>query len=286
MKTSYVYLFSGLLSAAMLVGCGGSSGGGGAADTTVEPTAEITEANKTDLAVAAAEATNNAANAEAPTNAGGFGFKTTVRNVASKALQMPNMETVPNICTSGSVDVTGMDSYETSNIDMNITFNNCVIDDYYETATYNGSVSYTENGNGLTMTYRNFTVTINGETTSINGTMTCDLSYNCTENLTFSGDISGAYSSTTYTTNNMEVSGDDTSGYNVNGSVTHPDHGTISISASGVLFNCTSGVPSAGTITVTASGGVTATVTFNDCSSFTIDYGDVTTTVNWSEYGL
>lgn len=280
MRTSSLYLFSGLLSAAMLVGCGGSGGGGTA---TVEPTAEITDANKADLAVAAAEATNNAANAEAPTDAGGFGFKTTVRNVASKALQMPSYQTVDGICNTGSVNVTGLDSYETSNIDMNITFSNCVIDDYSETATYNGSVSYRENSSGITMTYRNFSVTINGETTSINGTMTCDLSYSCTENLTFGGDISGTYSNTTYTTHNMEVSGDSTNGYNVNGSVTHPSHGTISISASGVKFDCgISGFPSAGTITVTASGGVTATVTFNDCDSFTIDYNGATTTVFWN----
>lgn len=37
MKASYIYLFSGLLSAAMLVGCGGGGGGGGT--TSVAPTA-------------------------------------------------------------------------------------------------------------------------------------------------------------------------------------------------------------------------------------------------------
>lgn len=174
-----------------------------------------------------------------------------------------------------------MDSYDSMNIDLDMTFNNCVISDSFETATYNGSASYTEDGNGLTLTYRNFSVTINGETTSINGTMTCDLNYNCTENLTYGGDISGTYSNTTYTTSNMEVTGD-ASGYNVNGSVTHPEHGTVTISATGVTFNCTGGYPGTGEITVTASGGVTATITFNDCDSFTIDYDGTTTTVFWN----
>lgn len=281
MKASYVYLFTGLLSAAMLVGCGGGSSGGGSSTPTA-PTAEITNENKTDLAVAATEAAKSATTADAPTSVGGFGFKTTVTNIANKARQMPNQELVPGVCSSGSVDVTGIDTYDTMNIDLDMTFNNCVISDSFETATYNGFVSYADNGNGFTATYRNFSVTVNGETTSINGTISCDASYtNCTENLTFGGSISGTYSNTSYTTSNMEVTGD-ASGYNVSGSVTHPTHGTVSISATGVTFNCTGGYPGAGEITVTAGGGVTATVTFNDCESFTIDYDSSTTTVFWN----
>jgi hypothetical protein len=278
MKTSYLYLVSGLLSAAMLVGCGGSGGGGGAT-ASVAPTAEITDANKTDLAVAATEAAKSATTTDAPTN---LGFKSTVANVANKANMLPNQELVPGICTTGSVDATGLDSYTTTSFSIDMTFNNCVIDDYYETATYNGSASVTSNSNGINITYNNFSVTVGGETTSINGTLSCDSSYlNCTENLTYGGDISGTYSSTTYTTSNMEVSGD-ASGYNVNGSVTHPDHGTVTISATGVTFDCPGGYPGAGEITVTASGGVTATITFNDCDSFTIDYDGSTTTVFWN----
>ena len=235
-----------------------------------------------------AEAAKSSTSADAPTSLGGFGLKSTVSNVANKARQMPNYQTIDGICTTGSVDVTGMESYTGgSNINMDMTFNNCVISDSYETATYNGSVSYVENSNGLTMTYRNFRVTAGGQTTSVNGTVSCDSSYlNCTENLTYGGDVAGSYSNRTYTTSNMEVTGDSSTGYNVSGSVTDPDHGTITISASGILFNCPSGVPSAGTITVTASGGVTATVTFNDCDSFSIDYDGSVTTVNWVDYGL
>lgn len=281
MKASYVYLFSGLLSAAMLVGCGGGSGGGTAS---VEPTAEITDANKTDLAVAAAEAAKSSTNADAPSSLGGFGFKSTVSSIANKARQLPRQESILGICSSGSVDVTGMESYSGGgNINMDMTFNNCVItESYYGTATYNGSVSYVENSSSMTITYRNFHVTLDGQTSSVSGTVNCDSAMNCTENLTFGGDISGTYSSTTYTTSNMEVTGD-ASGYNVNGSVTHPDHGTITISATGITFDCPGGYPGTGEITVTASGGVTATITFNDCNSFTIDYDGATTTVFWND---
>jgi|GEM_PF-5986550 len=281
MKASYLYSFSALLCATMLAGCGGSSGSGSVA---VAPTAEITNDNKTDLAVAASEAVKSATSTNTPSSIGDFGLKSTVSDIANKAFQMPNMRPVAGICLSGSVNVTGMDTYYTSNINLDMTFSSCVIDDGFGSTTYNGSASYIQNANGITISYNNFRITAGDEATSINGTISCDSSYlNCTDDLTFGGNITGTYSNQTYTTHNMEVSGDAINGYIVNGSVTHLTHGTISINASDLRFDCTTnGLLSAGTITVTASGGVTATITFNDCDSFTIEYDGSTTTVFWN----
>lgn len=287
MKASYVYLFSGLLSAAMLVGCGGSSGGGGAAP------ADITAENADDLSVAATEATKAAIDAENNTGSpSSLPFKLSnsapLQDKMESAIRSATDDYSSYICTSGgsaSVD------YNSDYTNGTFNFNNC--DDGY--ATFSGTVSFSGDMTGsYSITYNNLVVTDNasGQSQTVSGTISCT-STGCNydglniggaslDNSDFSGDDGRNYSFE----GDVTVTGDDTSGWNVNATVVDPDHGAITITAQNVTFGgCTSGVPTGGTITVSGNGQ-TATVTFIDCNSFSINYGGSTTTHNWSTYGL
>lgn len=178
MKASYVYLFSGLLSAAMLVGCGGSSGGGGAA------AADITADNADDLSVAAAEATKTAIEAE---SSGGdtSSIPTSFFKSSASAPLLDKMQTgirsatedfSSYICTSGgSATINSSGSYDSGSF----SFSNC--NDGF--ATYSGSVTFSGlTSTSFTFTYNNFTVTDNstGQSQTVNGTVTCsDSGYTC-----------------------------------------------------------------------------------------------------------
>lgn len=293
MKASYVYLFSGLLSAAMLVGCGGGGGGGGAA------AADITADNADDLSVAAAEATKTAIEAESSggdtSNIPTF-FKSSgsapLKDKLQTGIRYVTEDYSSYICTSGgsaTIDVNG--DYTSGSFN----FNNC----NDGLATFSGSVTFSGDvmGSGnISITYNNVVVTDNasGQSQTINGTITCtDGGFTCDysglnmggaslSNSDFSGDDGRNYSFQ----GDVTVTGDDTSGWNVDATVVDPDHGAITISAQNVTFgSCGNGLPDGGTITVTGNGQ-TATVTFSGCTSFSVTYGGSTTTYNWSDYGL
>jgi hypothetical protein len=287
MKLNYLYLFSGLLSAAILVGCGGGSGGGGTAATA----ADITADNADDLTMAATEAAKSAAESDTPDVNPFASPKTTVNNVANKAMNLSNQVTGFDdayfndaICPSGgSVTITGLDNVDqnttNTNFDFDMSFNGC---NNYGTIIESGSVSYSGDINGnFTMTYNNLQVTYGDQTETINGSMTCNSS-GCTENLSYNG----SFTNRTYQTENIQVSGNASSGYSVSGSVTDPDHGVIEISASGLIFNvCAGGQPSSGSITVTGAN-TTLEVIFDGCTSFTVTLDGVSETVLWADYGL
>lgn len=282
MKVSYLYLVSGLLSAAMLVSCGGSSGGGAA---TPAP-AEITADNAGTLAVAATESAKSATESDAPTGFGSFGSpKTQISDMANKAINLPREDTSfsGDICIGGgTVDITGLENVNqnTTNFNFNMTFINCDVGS--GAVINNGSASYSGNSTGnFTIRYNNVHITYGGQTETLNGTISCTTG-GCTESLNYSG----SFTNRTYQTENMQVSGNAYSGYNVSGSVTDPDHGVIEISASGLIFNvCASGQPSSGTITITGAN-TTLEVTFDGCIDFTVTLDGVAETVLWSDYGL
>ncbi len=292
MKASYLYLCSGLLSAAMLVGCGGSSGGGSAA------TADISADNADDLSVAAAEATKTAIEAES--NSGTSSIPTSFFKSTGSAPLLDKLQTGVRSATedfsdyicdvSGEAEMTSSSStFDTGSF----IFNNCNDGD----ATYSGSVTFSGlSSSSFTFTYNNFIVTDNstGQRQAVNGTVTCTNSgASCDysgltvggaslSNSDFSGDDGRQY----HFEGDVTVSGDNTSGWNVNATVVDPDHGAIKITARNITFgSCTNGVPTGGTITVTGNGQ-TATVTFIDCNSFSLNYNGSTTTHNWSSYGL
>lgn len=285
MKMSYLYLVSGLLSAAMLVGCGGSGGGG----ASTASAADITSDNVNDLSMAATEAAKSASESDTPDV--NLPFKSSAdSSVTNKLQSLPSQVTGISdaeinalVCPGGgSVNITGLDNINenTTSVNFDMSFSGC--NDSYGTIIQSGSVSYSGDINGnFTMTYSNLVVTYAGQTETLNGSMSCNSNGSCSENLSYSGEFTGR----TYQTENMQVTGDAYSGYNVSGSVTDPQHGVIEIDASGLTFNCPGGQPGTGQITIT-SGGESASVSFDSCASFTVTYNGTPTTVNWSDYGL
>lgn len=248
-----------------------SCGGGGGADPVT-----LTQSNVKDLAVAGTEGVKGASRAkETPLSfkSGETANNSAVENLTKLVMQnryaTQDLSAFCNV--SGSIIIESDD-----NISSVATFTNCIIDDGYSNITLNGTMVMSGSNSGLSFT-ANLSVEQNSLTTSISMTGTCDNQHNCTFTTSFAG-IDGRF----YTTANMSVSGDNFSGYTVSGQVTDPTHGFITINTDiPVTFNCPDGRPDDGQITITGNGS--ATVTYNNCTSFTVAYNGNGTTYNWAD---
>lgn len=285
MKSALKYFFI-LLFSSTLFAC--SSGGGGGDDDPDE--AKITAANEKQLGLAAAQGAIQAVdNVE---TSGTVGFRPSARQSAMQAINssLPRPQIkglayvpmpIPNLCTTGSA---------TQDVDSSgsavVVFSNCEIlagpTSVFADGTINVTVTEGSNTTRVRTQYVNFTLTIDAMTETI------DFSSDCTiNNNTF--DISCTYTSTalgldgrTYTTSGAVVTGDDSSGYTVSVTVTDPDFGTVSINTSQpILFNCAGSQPSSGQLTFSDADGVVVTVTFNDCTSFTVSYSGTSNTYTY-----
>lgn len=253
-----------------------SSGGGTPADTIDTSPATITSANSQDLSIAATESAKQAVTADSASL-----FKTSnssnsidfllekIRTSVSRA------QSLGPLCSGGGSYSDNISSNSTS---ATITFSNCNMG---SGLVINGGISVSSNGTSSSYTYNNFTVTINGLVENFDGTVTCDFS-GSTTSCTSSSSIRGI-DGRTYAVNNATVTGNSFSGYNVSASVVDPTHGTISIDAQNVKFDCTApneGRPSTGTISIT-SNSLSASVTFDSCSSYTVTFNGVANLYTW-----
>jgi hypothetical protein len=284
-------LFNGFIGFAvvMLVGCGG---GGGAADPTSNATgsytgsttpAAVTSSNAQELGVDATEAASKAIESNSA-SAGGlpFGASVTGTSTPLQQVQAINDEILKNLqgvslpagITLDSSYFTGVTGYcggsvtipdswttgSSTNPDGTITYNNFCLDigSIYGQLTANGSVTIS----GGVSTYSNFTVTFaNGTILSCNGST-------CSNSAVYSGT-----GGTTSLVSNVTVSGNASAGYNITASYCHSTYGCLTIQTnSPILFNCLNGKPSSGSVTYSSSNGSSGTITFNDCSSYTITY--------------
>lgn len=80
-----------------------------------------------------------------------------------------------------------------------------------------------------------------------------------------------ASSGTSYTFENASVSGNNSSGYNIEGELTDNQGNSFDVSVEG-LTQCDSGNISSGTITITSSTGEIVSVTFPNCNECVIGY--------------
>lgn len=141
----------------------------------------------------------------------------------------------------------------------------------------NGSVSfvYSQNGDSWseTTTYSGFTVTMNGETYTLSGTETCT-----GNNATFEYSCADLYTGAdgqTYQIADSSYYGDPQNGYYFDATFYHPSYGAVEISTtSSITFNCGNRIPDSGSISFIGTGGSSGTVTFNDCTSYTVTYND------------
>lgn len=246
MKTSYVYLFSALLSAAMLVGCGGGGGGDSATGTTTATAAEITSDNVDDLAIAATEASKRAVDSNS--SAGSIDLSGLIGKTSSdETVAQTIMDKVMSSVREASVDACPGGGSATENFSSDftsgtITYNDC--NDGYG-SIISGTATFSGDPNSITTFTYTFDLTVTdvatGQSQPVTGTITCNAN-GCTENLNtgeasiansdFSGDDGRNYSFE----GDVTVTGDDTSGWNVNATVVDPDHGAITISAENVTF--------------------------------------------------
>ena len=260
-------------SIAFLTACGG---GGGAS------TAELSADNVVDLAVAGTEAAKSSA-----TSTEAFAFKSGqsssfdsqafAKQIAQDLYATQDLSSY--LCSTGSYIINIPDSATQTSFTATATFTNCTISDSYSTVTINGTINISGTASSINIS-ANLTITENGVSETVSFSGSCSYSNAtvgaCSYSSTFTG-VDGR----TYTSANMSVSGNYISGYTVSGSVTDPDHGVITISTQQpVTFNCTDGSPDSGQITITGNGS--ATVTFNDCNSFTVTYNGSSNTYNWA----
>ena len=271
MKTIRAFLYLLVASTFMLTGCGGGGGGGPAA-------AEISPSNVVDLAVAATEGLKSSAtSSETPlpfkTGSGSSSPNTAINKLVGDITQnYYAVHDFSELCPGGGSafleDTTGV-----------VTITACIISDgSINSITLNGTITIIISNSGTSTFTVNLTFNQNSITQSVNATGSCDAQINCTFTTSYTG-IDGR----TYTTANMNVTGDNSTGYSVSGTITDPDHGNITIATNTpVTFNCADGRPDNGIITVT--GGSSATVEFIDCTSFAVTFDGSTIPYYWVDF--
>lgn len=279
-------LFLTLLVSAPLVltACGGGSSGGSSdedpgnagqvgAYNGATTQATITDGNKEELAEAGVIGSRQAvSNNGLPTGA-------RLETVDTRAADQLILNTIKlmTTATGSAVDASGACDSGSATVTpdgntFNINYNQC------ETGgvIINGNAVLTLNDDGSSViVYRNFTMTYQGETQTLNATVTCDSESSCQVVSSFRAD-----NGRDYRVDTSSVSGNGFSGYNVRARVYDAEHGYIDVVASAVKFDCDNGNPSSGSISITA-GNETARLDFDSCSSFTLTIGGVAETINW-----
>jgi len=272
-KKSFYLL--GLLS--FLTACSGGGGGG-------VPKATITAANSQDLSIAATESAIQAVNADSANFLAKISGNTSTNDLITSKIRDITFEAttlgpVSAICPTGGSYSDNI-SAGTSSASGSITFVNCGID---VNITINGSVTFTSTQTTITMVYNNFTVTTPDGSETLTASMSCSLSNTTVTSCEITSTTVTGIDNRTYIVSNAKVSGDSNSGYSVSASVTDPTHGTITISATAITFNCTApnaDRPSSGTVSF-SSNSKTGSVVFDSCSSYTVTLDGVADSYNW-----
>jgi hypothetical protein len=157
-----------------------------------------------------------------------------------------------------------------------MTFNNLCFDMGYlgtgETGdmVINGSMSISVSGTTETVTYSNLSVTSGGETYTFSGTEVCDtVTFECST--LFEGS-----DGQTYMAADVNVSGDDVSGYSVSATLSDPTYGVMTVTTTTpIIFNsCPGGVPESGVVSFSSTNGSSGAVTFIDCANYSVAWND------------
>lgn len=267
------YIFGGALALSLLSACGG--GGGGTSVTTYNGStsqATLSSSNASTYTKATADATENEIQSE--DIPGVLKSSNKMMVVQGKTVNMLMQETVPGICDTGSVDVSGSETSGT------IRYSNCTVTNGFDTISVSGTATYTTSNNftNFSITYTNFTVTFNGSVTETieNMTIACTNSgSSCTISSDFTGSDGRVYRIADFTVTGIYPN------YTISGRIYHPDHGYVDIAGSVTYSTCgDTERPTSGSISFTGANG-TAIITFVDCNSFSIDVNSSVTTGTW-----
>ncbi len=266
-------------------GNGNGSSGGYSGSTSA---ATVDDSNKSDMATASSAGASRAIDSDsapraswaagAPNEAVAIldqtiaSIKDQQRSAGIQSRQTIDLSS--SVCTAGgSAQYEIPDGAANSYGTFTIVYNKCKYGYGGQNTTVDGTSSWTNNEDGSYVYEYDLTVTYGSDSYVITGTYSCDSNYNCSYEDNFS------QGGTSYKISNVEVSGNNTSGYDVSVRVYHEDYGYIDIEGED-LIACSSGGFSSGTITVTdSSSSAVLTVTYVSCSEMTVTYNGVSETL-------
>jgi hypothetical protein len=301
MKHLSMGLISLLFSLFLLQGCGGGGGGdsdgsstsGGTTYTGSTAEATVDASNAKELATGAASGTQQAVASEALSGVAMRPQPTPTTKLGEAApriaqwigqLGSPNAakttDVTDDICDAGGTAVADTNDAETQGT---ITFTNCAMSDMEGgTIVMNGSLTFSANSSAdsLSMVF-NVTVNYIGESQSINMTLACSNVSSASISCSMSSDFEGV-DGRVYRIEDLVVSGDEVSGFNVSMTFYDPDYGWVEVTTTQPLtYDCTEAVPGSGMLTLSGASASSATVSFDSCSSYTVTVDGVGTTYDW-----
>lgn len=276
----------------MLSACGGSgggsAGGGGLSYDGNTAAAVITTDNAEEMSKTTTEAATQAISEVTANESNPFALAVNTTNLPSDEINTTVAKIISNLqsqtdnlvtaVTLGATDFADLPGYCGGSITVpdnanatsgNMTFNNFCIN-INSPITMNGTISFSVTTTLMSVTYKNFSVIFDGETYTINSSMSCTLDESgfpitCT--------ISSVYigaDGLTYGIEDFSVTGDPISGFNVDATFYHSTHGSVTIATtSPIKLECTGPQPSAGAIDFTGSGGTSGSISFDNCTNYT-----------------
>lgn len=271
---------------ALAVGCGSSSGGSdGGTDLESSysgntSSATVTTTNMETAARTAAIGAEKSIEIDFASDASPFSITRNLsRSIAATARtitpRISGSETYySEICTGGGSVRIDYDINDEGYGDYDMDFNNCVVSEGMYTITYDGSMYWEYNSDESEYYEYDITISYDGETYTLNTSMSCDEWGDCTYQENFS------YSGTDYRVADVEVYYS-YYGYDIDATVFHEDMGYITIEAEDLVACEDSGYFESGTIGITDSTNTEImTVTFDSCTSMTVTFDSVGYTVS------
>jgi len=251
--------FSAVLAASLLTlaGCGGGGGGGGPSEAAIDAT------NAQALGVAAAQAAQQAVTTTT-TPIPGAPFAPAIGAPVASAVSQG-----VNLCDSGSLSTSGSNP-------VTIDYNQCD----FGGVVLDGRVrfSFSDDFDRISVQYSNFTSSFMGDVVDFGG-----YGYTCTGlqggipacNFDF-GDFTSVITGIEYDVDDIEVDGDEISGFVVGGSVADPAFGQVDFDTVENLFfdECEFGVPEEGLIDLLGAEDTEGSVEFIDCDTFEVCFDD------------
>ena len=283
-----------LLASLTLFGCGSSGGG----DSSSGPTAAITysgasvataidAANAEELTTTAGEAVKQGADSSSSNVIGvvitdnSDDIETLSASLASAMASMssPNLPTglVMNGSCGGSVSIPDEQliafNAESGPVSFTMTYTSYCDASVGAQYTIDGQVVFNYDdiadlNSGFSLQYNGVTVNDGSGPITINMTVDCSNQTTCTIVSDYVGD-----DGSTYRIADISFSGDATNGFDGSATFYHPDHGSVSISASNVTYGSCGVFPDGGSIIATGTTG-TAQIDFNNDCTYVINYDD------------
>ena len=269
------------LSTLLIASCGGGGGGdnGGLTGITYDGNtspAAIDATNAEAIGTAAGESVQKAGSSTGLPLGVAIDNSVDMDKINNIVLAAANRANLPagidmsdEFCTSGSVDGTDPGNAQSGPVDVTVTFSNCkligdpIILDGVAKAHFD---DIGDPNTGFSFRYQNFKVTdtTNGQTTTINLTIDCTDSFNCTLNSDFVGSDDVIHRITEFSS----MFGNAVDGFYGSATFYHGIFGRVSVTFDSITYGSCGVIPDGGTITYESNDTSFGSITFNpDCST-------------------